>query len=1352
MTGRTVIRVVVWVLAASIGLPILVVGIVLIGANTLPGQRTLEALTTSLTGGTVRIQGLSGRFPDAPRLQSLMLADSEGVWLTVTDARLDWSPWRLLHGQVAIDTLAAQSVSVTRLPAGQSGGSVQTSFPPVRVAVSHLRVARLDIAAPVAGRPIALTVAGSGSLTASDKGEAHLAVTALPPGDAAGEAPQIPDHYVAELAMYDSRLHASLAIVEAPRGLLAGLAQLPDLGPIGVAASVDGPTNALTTKATIAAGELRASLDGMVDLDHRGANLAVTASAPAMTPRPGMGWAAIQLRGTVHGPFIRPEASATLAIDALTAAGAAVGSVRASIAGAADGNLQLHATLDQVRLPGPSPELLAKGPLTLDATAHLADATQPVSFTLQDALFAADGTAEISREHAHVRLTLPDLTPFAAIGGVALQGQSVLDIDAARTNDTIDLAVKGSVAITGGIDPAPALVGPGGAIELAASLRGEDVILKRLALSGSGFNATAGGRFANGNLDGDWTLALTDLGTVRPGASGQVTGRGHISGPPTALSVTADLTGDVASEGNHLDQVTAHLAFDGLPEAPAGRVTASGTVLGAPLSLALAAERHNGDLHFVIDSAAWKSLTAAGALDLAAGATLPTGKITLAMPRLADLAPLVGQPIAGSLTASVDATPEATRVAAVVIGATLPGTASVGKADLQATITDPAGRPAIDGTLTLDGVAAGGVRAGARLTAKGPMDGVALTLTASSADLHGLPARLQGSGTLRIAGNTATGLSLGTLQGAWGGETVRLLAPSRIGFTGGVTIDRLDLGFRQGQLALAGRVGPADALNLTATLTNLPADIAAIVAPAFAADGTIAGEARLTGTTVRPQGTVRLTASRLRLRSGSGRALPPANVTVAATLAGTSARLDSRLTAGTSNVTLVGLVPTTLAGPVDLRIGGAIDLAMANPLLQAQGMNARGRLDLAVGIGGTVARPRTSGTVRMSAGDFQDVSLGVHVSSIAAMVQADGDTIRVERFSGTAGTGTVSATGTIGLAGGLTAMPAVDLTVKASDARLLATDLATAMADANLSLRGSAGGSLTLGGTLSVRQADIQVPEKLPPTIAVLPVRDANAPPPKPGPPAAAMPAVALDLTLDAPARIYIRGRGIDAELGGRIVFSGSAAQPLPSGGLHLRRGTFSLVGQTLNMTEGTIDFSGAGLANPQLRLIATSVTAALTATLTISGDVANPKIVLSSVPDLPQDEILSQLLFNSSKSALTPFQLAEIASALASLSGIGSPIGDPLEKLRTSLGLDQLSVGSDASGGASLQAGRYIAPGVRVGASQSASGGDTQATVQIDITKGLKLETTAGTASQAATAAGSTNGASVGLKYQFQY
>ena len=90
---------------------------------------------------------------------------------------------------------------------------------------------------------------------------------------------------------------------------------------------------------------------------------------------------------------------------------------------------------------------------------------------------------------------------------------------------------------------------------------------------------------------------------------------------------------------------------------------------------------------------------------------------------------------------------------------------------------------------------------------------------------------------------------------------------------------------------------------------------------------------------------------------------------------------------------------------------------------------------------------------------------------------------------------------------------------------------------------------------------------------------------------------------------------------------------------------------------------------------------------------------------------------------------------------------------MRRSFGLDRLSVGSSASGAPALEAGRYLAPGVYLGAKQSASGGGTEATVQIDIAKGLKLETTVGNGTGSATGSGNGgDGARVGITYQFEY
>ena len=123
---------------------------------------------------------------------------------------------------------------------------------------------------------------------------------------------------------------------------------------------------------------------------------------------------------------------------------------------------------------------------------------------------------------------------------------------------------------------------------------------------------------------------------------------------------------------------------------------------------------------------------------------------------------------------------------------------------------------------------------------------------------------------------------------------------------------------------------------------------------------------------------------------------------------------------------------------------------------------------------------------------------------------------------------------------------------------------------------------------------------------------------------------------------------------------------------------------------------------------------------------------------------------------AIAALQSASGAAALAERSGVGGGGPGILGTVRGTLGLDRLSVGSGGanSKGTSVEAGKYVMRGVYVGAKQSTSGAGTQAQVQIDLTKRLKLETVVGTGG---TVTGTTTpendpGSSVGLKYQFQY
>jgi translocation and assembly module TamB len=1321
---------------------VLLIVAVLVAANVDPGRRLIERLTPELTGDVVRLSGISGRFPDALHVGKIEVRDKVGAYVTVSDAQLDWSPLALLHGLASVDVLSAANVTVARLPVSSGGASSGTFSVPVRVAVRQLRIDALDVARPVAGVAMALAVEGRAridvlrDLPNIDRQDNAALTLAIRQRDGSGR-------YDIDAAIAPGGNHAVVTAEEPQGGLIAKLAALPEIGDIAARLTADGPREALATKLAITAGGLKADASGTVDAVHDAADLTIAASAPAMAPSPDVSWQSVALKAQVQGPFTTPHARATLHIDTLAAAGAAIRALDATVDGDA-GAVQMRGSIDGLRLPGPKPDLLQSAPITVEADATLNTPDRPVRFAIHHPLLNAEGTAQTGgTPSVQATLTLPDFSPFAAAGGIALAGHGALTLHATQAEGETQVQADGTVGITSGLAPVPGLVGDNATIGATAAVHGSDITISRLTLNGKSLQVSANGSLADNKADADAEVALSDLSVLTPQLAGALSVKAHAAGPVDDFAAHAELSGHVAARGTDSGPLTATLDATGLPNAPAATLTAQGSLIGAPVDLSLAAKRADGTVSMTIDRATWKSLTAGGSVSLPAGTTIPQGQLHVAMTRLEDLAPLVGRKIAGSLKAALDADAERAKLDVDARGAGLQGTANAGHAVLAMTVTQPATHPVVDATLAIDGFAASGVAGSAKMQVRGPQDALAIRVDANLPVLAGGPASLSGAATIDASGETAT---LSALQAGWKGETLRLLGPARIGFAGGVSVDRLRMGLRQAVLDVSGKVSPT--LDMTASLRNLPADIVTMFAPNIPADGTLRADARLTGPTAKPSGTVSLAATGLRMRSGPGRALPAASVTAKAALAGGTADVDAAVTAGSTRITVTGRAPTG-AGPLALRVGGALDLALLDPILSANAQRVRGRLALDASVGGTLAAPALSGTVRLSDGEVQDFAQGLHLTAMTAVLRAQGDSVRIEQFHATAGPGTITAGGTIGV---LAPEIPVDLTLTARGARPLSSDLLTAALNADLTLRGQALGALAIGGTVLIQRADIRIPERLPANVPVLNVRLPNQ---KPPPPPAPAPAIAMNVTVNAPEQIFVRGRGLDAELGGQVHLQGTLADLQPSGGFQLRRGTFSLAGQTLTFSKGEVSFVGDGLTDPSLDFVANANNGTILATLEISGTAKAPKITLSSSPELPQDEVLAQLLFGKSASSLGPFELAQIAAALASLTGVAPGAADPLGSVRQALGLDRLSIGSTVSGSPALQAGRYVSRRVYVGVQQGVSGG-SQAQVQVDLLKGLKLQGTVGTGGPTTGSETITPdndpGSSVGLTYQFEY
>ena len=67
----------------------------------------------------------------------------------------------------------------------------------------------------------------------------------------------------------------------------------------------------------------------------------------------------------------------------------------------------------------------------------------------------------------------------------------------------------------------------------------------------------------------------------------------------------------------------------------------------------------------------------------------------------------------------------------------------------------------------------------------------------------------------------------------------------------------------------------------------------------------------------------------------------------------------------------------------------------------------------------------------------------------------------------------------------------------------------------------------------------------------------------------------ALNVVVDAPNRIFLRGRGLDAELGGSVTLGGTLAAIVPTGAIQLIRGRLDLLGKRLTLSEASLALGG---------------------------------------------------------------------------------------------------------------------------------------------------------------------------------
>lgn len=1350
-------------LLALMVLLIVLVGLLPVGGRLIAG--TVAALASN-EERTVTLSPPTGIFNGRLRIDTITVGDRDGTYATISDLAVDWSPASLIRGAFHASNVSAGRIALSRKPLpSQTPDDGKPFSLPIAIEVEKLSVPDIALAEAVLGQPFAL--AATGSIDAHrDQAGLTLEVANRDQQDARASANLV-------YAPQDNRLTLEASVSEPQGGMLARLAGLPgnpavelDLTGAGPLSDWNGRLNGKVDGAEVLAiaGRHQLTKDGHA-IAVQGGGTPVELLPPALRPL-FVGKTRIDIAALVKPDGGVRIDTGRVETDALTlkAAGTydpagGANDLSASLAGVngpADFRLPLEtgearalirsltlslsgptqsatlsaaATVDSVIMPGiglSGVQIGAHGE-NIDLASRKGRILAEMTIATSD--MADENLARVVR--APVKLTVP----------LALSGETIAIESAGLESAAIGGSLSGSYgletkAFAGDVRlfALPSVLPPNLAAKLTTTIAASGKLtagngafgLSELAVKSELLEAAGSVSLADKDLNAALTGTLPDLGKLLADASGTGAFTLSASGSIDAPAFKAGLdTKNAVLAGKKVGHLSVKAEGKADKTAPTAELTADGKLDGQTLkaTASLISTPQGPNIPKLTLDAGPNKLT--GALRFSPAFKPLDGKITFDFPDVSLLAALAGQKASGSLAGNAALTPQngVTGLTAKASGSVASAGASLEKLVLDLRMPDITSI-AVDGVLSA-------ARAG---TNDAGVQNLKLDI-AHSGDSTGF--NLDGrydNAPLALKGNLtqkdgAIAIRLDNFTAAPKQIPVRLAAPTTIRVENGTaTLNNLKIATGSGSITVNGSAGKT--LKLTAALAALPASLANAFAPDLAAEGTISGEVKATGEAANPAVAYRLDWANAATSQTKGAGLSPLAIKANGTFAGGRLGIDTEVN-GSGGLAISGGGNVEVAGAKTLQLSfkGRVPMAALQGKLTDQGLSAEGTADLDVTIAGTSTSPAVTGAVTLNGARIIDLRRNLTLNDLKGTLRFDGAQATLSELTGRlGGGGTISASGTIGIQP-QSGFPA-DIAVKLNGATYADGTLFTTSASGDLALKGPLLTAPVLSGRIALSKTSITVPEKLPASLSEIDIRHKNAP--------AAVKAqardmrgdetngssstIGLDLAINASSGIFVRGRGIDAELGGDLTIRGTAADPVVAGAFTMRRGRLTILSRRLDFSSGTITFGGALI--PVLNLEATTSASSTTITVDVTGLANDPTITFSSSPALPQDEIIAQLIFGQSMSKLSALQIAQLADAVSQLAGGRS--SSLFEKLRSNLGVDDLDISTDDKGQAKVSAGKYLNERTYIQLEQGGSSGG-KAVINLDVGKGVKLRGQAG-------------------------
>ena len=702
---------------------------------------------------------------------------------------------------------------------------------------------------------------------------------------------------------------------------------------------------------------------------------------------------------------------------------------------------------------------------------------------------------------------------------------------------------------------------------------------------------------------------------------------------------------------------------------------------------------------------------------------------------LGALAPFIGQELHGAIDLALvlDAAQGKQNARADVRANRIGGSfGTLAAASVTGRATDVRGRLGLDAKIAADDFAQPGLAIkDVAVTAAGDL--AALRLTAKVDGSQGakpfdLATRLQAD----VAGETKE-VALQSLAGSFAKQPIKLERTATLRMAGAsYGLKDLDLSFGQARLRADATLGGGRA-SAKASLAPTPL---AMFEPFGAPDvgGTVALDLDVSGSSAAPKIDLVVDAKGVKARGKDQQTVPPANLALRAGVAGGQLDASAEL-AGVTDDPLrlkaavplrIGLEPFAFELPRDRPIQGSLsgrtDLGRIAQILVLDGQRLQGLLTIDARFAGTLDRPLADGSIAIANGLVEDSISGVLLRDLTLRIVGDQGRINLATLSARdRRDGTLNGSGSLDL--GATSLTGLKTGLELANLQVYNAEFGKAWLSGKVDVSGQLP-NLDVLSRLKVERADIRLPNPPPGKPPTLPVSVKGAPP-APPPPSGPPLRIGLDIKVDMPEKLYVRGRGLESEWRGNLSVTGTADDPLVVGSIEFHRGFLTLLDRRFSIDQGKITFSGAKPPIPEIDIQASAeASGGFKGIVHITGPAQKPKLELSSDPAAPQDEVVARIMFNRSSTGISPFQGLRLAAAIQELqSG-----GDGLIGIgREALGVDTFDISGSGGADTTASAGKYISDNVFLEVQQGVTSGSAKATIEVELTPSLSAETQIG-------------------------